>query len=110
MRNPLYGLIGLGLGVVGCLIFVALLMLADQVPWLNPQAVVIVVLVLGFFAFVLGICSIKTIPGILSTSLGFLMLAFFLVIFPAWTSVSQPNPPPIDPVHRSDDLQISTRE
>lgn len=105
MRNPLYGLIGLGLGVAGCLIFVALLMLADQVTWLNPQAVVIVVLVLGFFAFVLGICSIKTIPGILSTSLGFLMLAFFLVVFPVWTTVSQPNSPQINKAQSSENLQ-----
>ncbi len=105
MGNPLYGLTGLGLGVAGCLIFVALLMLADHVIWLNPQAVVILVLVMGFLAFVLGICSIKTIPGILSTSLGFLMLAFFLVLFPAWTSVSQTDSPQINKVENSDDLQ-----
>jgi energy-coupling factor transporter transmembrane protein EcfT len=105
MRNPLYGLIGLGFGVAGCLIFVALVMLADHVYWLNPQAVVILVLVMGFFAFVLGICSIKTIPGILSTSLGFLMLAFFLVLFPAWTTVSQTDSRQINKVQNSDDLQ-----
>lgn len=95
MRNPLFGLIGLVSGVAGCLIFVALLMFADKFDWLNPQAGVVLVLVLGFFALVLGISSIKTTVGKLSTTLGCFMLAFFLIITPTWTTVgpgsSSPN-------------------
>ncbi len=105
MRNPLYGVIGLGLGVAGCLIFVAVLMLADQITWLNPQAGVVLVLVLGFLAFVLGICSIKTTPGMLSTSLGLFMLLSLLFLIPTWTSVRPTTPPPIVEVQNYDDLK-----